>query len=278
MAKPKTKSSRSKTKRKNGSAPIDRHALYQRAVQAPLEDARLLASWFRRAAGRPLRVLREDFCGTAAISCAFVQDGRGKDGASRRAIGVDLDEDTLIWGAMHNVAELPLALQQRVKLVHGDVRTARKDKADLIAALNFSYCVFHQREDLLAWLKSCHRSLKKGGAVVLDVFGGGLAHRPFAERFDHDDFAHEWEQRAFDPATHRVDCRIHFETADGRLDDAFVYDWRMWTVPELSDALRDAGFAHVEVLWQDPATLEFAKLAHPPADPHWLAYVTGRRD
>jgi hypothetical protein len=34
----------------------------------------------------------------------------------------------------------------------------------------------------------------------------------------------------------------------------------------------------VEVLWQDPATLEFAKLAHPPADPHWLAYVTGRRD
>lgn len=278
MAKPKTPTSPSRSRKNRATAPIDRHALYQLAVQAPIEDARLLAAWFRRAAGRPLRVLREDFCGTAAISCAFVQDGRGKEGKLRRAIGVDLDEDTLIYGALHNVVALPLAMQRRVQLVHADVRDARVGKADLIAALNFSYCVFHQRSELLQWLRSCHRALRQGGAVVVDAFGGGLAHRPFRERFEHGAFAHEWEQRTFDPATHRVDCRIHFETKHGRLDDAFVYDWRMWTVPELCDALREAGFPQIEVLWQDPATMKFVPRANPPADPHWLAYVTGRRD
>ena len=275
---PKPKPTRSRTKPRHGNlAAVDRHALYELAVQAPDQDAQLLASWFRRKAGRPLAVLREDFCGTAAISCAFVRGGRGAEREQRRAIAVDHDAD-LIARAKHNVDELPDAMQPRVQLVCADVRKARAEKADLVVALNFSYCVFHERRDLLAYLKSCHRSLRSGGAVVLDVFGGGLAHRPFAERFDHGAFAHEWEQRSFDPATHRVDCRIHFDTPHGRIDSAFVYDWRMWTVPELVDLLREAGYSSTSVLWQDPKTGTFRERAKGPADPHWLAYVTGQRD
>ncbi len=256
---------------------IDRHALYEIAVQAPRRDARLLVSWFRRETGRPLRVLREDFCGTAAISCAFLRGGRGKEQDQRRAIGVDHDAAT-IEKAKHNIERLPLPMRPRARLVCADVRKASVAKADLVVALNFSYCVFHERAALLTYLKCCRRALRRGGAVVLDVFGGGLSHRPFSERFDHGAFAHEWEQRAFDPATHRVDCRIHFDTPQGRIDSAFVYDWRMWTVPELVDLMRDAGFASTSILWQDPRTGAFRNRSKGPADPHWLAYVTARRD
>jgi SAM-dependent methyltransferase len=251
----------------------DRHLLYQLAVQAPAADAALCARWFARAAGRPLRVLREDFCGTAAIACAFVAGGRG-----RSALGVDCSAATLRWGRLHNVAALPPSLRGRVRLRCADVRAVRAPKADLIVALNFSYSVFQARAELLSWLRHCRAALRPGGGVLLDAWGGGLAHRPFAERSRHRGFAHVWEQRAFDPRTHRVDCRIHFEFADGnRIDSAFVYDWRMWTVPELLDLLREAGFARTDVLWQDARTGGFRARRRPPAAPHWLAYVAGIR-
>jgi SAM-dependent methyltransferase len=251
----------------------DRHLLYQLAVQAPAADAALCARWFRRAAGRPLRLLREDFCGTAAIACAFVAGGR-----DRTALGVDRDAATLRWGMQHNIAALPPSLRARVRLRCADVRAVRAPRADLIVALNFSYSVFHERAELLAYLQHCRRALRPGGAMLLDAWGGGLAHRPFTERRRHRGFLHVWEQRAFDPRTHRVDCRIHFEFQDGsRQGSAFVYDWRMWTVPELLDLLAEAGFARTEVLWQDATTGAFRARRRASADPHWLAYVTGIR-
>jgi hypothetical protein len=113
--------------------------------------------------------------------------------------------------------------------------------------------------------------------VLLDAWGGGLAHRPFAETHRHRGFDHVWEQRSFDPVTHRVDCRIHFRCRDGsRLDDAFAYDWRMWTLPELLDLLREAGFAGPHVLWPD-GDGRLRRRARARADPHWLAYVAARR-
>ena len=54
---PKPKPTRSRTNRTAGNLEaVDRHALYELAVQAPEQDAQLLASWFRREAGRPLAV------------------------------------------------------------------------------------------------------------------------------------------------------------------------------------------------------------------------------
>ena len=43
-----------------------------------------------------------------------------------------------------------------------------------------------------------------------------------------------------------MDCAIHFEFEDGsRIDEAFTYSWRIWTLPELAELLLDAGFAKV---------------------------------
>jgi hypothetical protein len=46
---------------------------------------------------------------------------------------------------------------------------------------------------------------------------------------------------------------LHFqvETTDGeivaRYTDAFTYDWRLWSVPELREAMREAEFERTEV-------------------------------
>jgi hypothetical protein len=41
---------------------------------------------------------------------------------------------------------------------------------------------------------------------------------------------------------------MHFALpGGGELRDAFVYDWRLWSIPELRDAMAEAGFASTEV-------------------------------
>jgi SAM-dependent methyltransferase len=253
----------------------DRHLLYQLAVQAPARDAAFFARWFRATCGRPLRFLREDFCGTAAIACCFLRLHH-----ENRALGVDRDAPTLRWGRVHNASGLLTEAQQRrLRLVCGDVRAVRRPLSDLVVAANFSYSVFHARDELLGYLRHCRAALRPGGAVLLDAWGGGLVHRPFVERHRHRGFDHLWEQRSFDPISHRVDCRIHFVFRDGsRLDDAFVYDWRMWTLPELQDLLRETGFADVGVLWRaGPTGAPFRRRSKAAPDPSWLAWVFGRR-
>ncbi len=57
-----------------------------------------------------------------------------------------------------------------------------------------------------------------------------------------------WEQREADPLTGRVENAMHFRLPDGSwLRDAFVYDWRLWSAPELRDAMLEAGFGEVAV-------------------------------
>ncbi len=43
-------------------------------------------------------------------------------------------------------------------------------------------------------------------------------------------------------------CFIHFELPDGsRMDKAFRYEWRLWTIPEIREILQEAGFSKVTV-------------------------------
>src|SRR5262245_65254126 len=80
------------TKAARRATAASRHLLYELAVQAPARDVAWIRRWFRRAAGRPLRSLREDFCGTAALATEFVRKGH-----DHRAVGVDASAATLRW-------------------------------------------------------------------------------------------------------------------------------------------------------------------------------------
>ena len=73
-------------KRKRTAGTTDRYELYTEAVQDPEAEVKFAHRVYRKQNGSsPIRV-REDFCGTAAICCAWVRSG-----SDNRAIGMDLD-------------------------------------------------------------------------------------------------------------------------------------------------------------------------------------------
>src|SRR5439155_6376077 len=70
----------------------------------------------------------------------------------------------------------------RVHLVRGDVRRAAPPRVDVACALNFSWWVFHERADLLRYLRAARAGLAPGGVLVLNLFGGARAERALVER------------------------------------------------------------------------------------------------
>jgi SAM-dependent methyltransferase len=258
----------------------DRHTLYQLAVQAPETDTRFYDRWFRKYTGQPLRFLREDFCGTAVMSCHHV-----KRHPENRALGVDLHLPTLLWGRVHNVKPLlDTEQQKRLTLLQQNVLDVRAPKADAILALNFSYSVFKTRAALKAYLVNCFRSLRPGGVLFLDAWGGPDVLQKKTDKTRHPGFVYEWEQRAYDPISHDMVCAIHFAFPDGtRMRDAFVYEWRLWTLAELRELFAEAGFTGIDVLWEATDTKTgggngvFRRAQRGGMDEAWIAIVVGRK-
>lgn len=238
---------KSKRRRKTAADKADRHALYQRAVQDPQTDATTLAKLYRRFRKQAPLVLREDFCGTAVLTTEWVKSKKGRIG-----VGIDLDQPTLDWGQEHNVDAAGKRVAKNVRLFCDDVLKGRRGpKADIGCALNFSYCCFKQRAELLAYFKATRKTLQADGLFVLDVLGGTETMRADKNVVDHGDFTYRWEQEFFDPLTHAFGCHIHFSFPDGsKLERAFSYDWRLWTMPELYDILLEAGYSKVHRMWE----------------------------
>jgi SAM-dependent methyltransferase len=143
----------------------DRHALYEAAVQGVDYDLDFAEKLFRHLRGRPLRVLREDFCGTAALSCGWALRH-----PSNVAYGVDLDPSVLAWARKHRLARLNGA--DRVHLVEANVLDARVPPVDVTLAYNFSFWIFKTRRQLLAYFRAARRGLKKDGLLLLSMYGG----------------------------------------------------------------------------------------------------------
>ncbi len=120
--------------------------------------------------------------------------------------------------------------------------------------------------------------------LFLDAWGGGEVQFLLKERRRLHGFTYVWDQAEFDPITHEILCKIHFEFRDGsRIRNAFVYDWRLWTLPELRELMSEAGFADVHVLWEgtDRKTRKgngiFRRVRRGGNEKAWVAYVVGRR-
>jgi len=235
----------------------DRFSLYEVAVQGVDWDLDFMERvWRRRNPGREPRRFREDFCSTAALATAWAQ--RGPD---RLAWAVDLDPEPLAWARTHRLPYVREAAR-RVRLVRGDVRLPRRPAVDVACALNFSWWVFHERAQLLRYLRAARAGLRPGGVLVMNLFGGNSAERLLTERTRKraenapdgtmlPPFTYVWEHARFNAVDRRLLAYIHFELRDGRrLRRAFTYDWRMYTVPELGDAVREAGFGDFEV-WSE---------------------------
>lgn len=257
------------------AATADKYELYVRSVQSPDVETAFFDRTFRARFGRKPLVLREDFCGTAAVCYDWVKSSR-----DRRAVGVDLDAEPLAWGAKRFGDKLTPDQASRLRLVHGDVRTTNS-KAEIIAAQNFSYFCFDTRDSLRAYFRHARRCLTKEGMLVLDVLGGSeVIEDDREEETSFGKFKYVWDHIDFDPITHRCRYAIHFRFKDGsELKNAFRYEWRLWTLPELRELLAEAGFSSSEVFWEgtDRKTGEgngvYRKRERGDADPAWIVYL-----
>jgi hypothetical protein len=273
---------RRKQKRRKGrtqAQEADVYRLYEEAVQDPPADVALVERIYRSHFGRAPRVLREDCCGTAAMAVCWVT----RD-PENRAWGIDLDPQPLAWGREHHVAALSPEQARRIVLLRGDVLDTEHEPVDVTVAFNFSYFVFHERAQLVGYFEKSRARLRDSGMLVLDLYGGAEAQRTQTETREYDDFDYVWDQDVFDPIQHRAVNYIHFQFPDGsEIERAFTYDWRLWTIPELRDALHEAGFEKTEVYWEqtDRKTNEgngvYYRARRAKDDPAWVSYIVALR-
>lgn len=254
----------------------DKHELYQLSVQDAAIEIDFIDDAFKKFRGRKPRTLREDFCGTALLCSEWVRRG-----PERKAVGVDLDAKVIAWGTEHNLKPLGDA-RKRVRLLRQDVRDPSPGRFDAIMAFNFSYWVFTTRDEMRDYFAKVRRGLATDGAFFLDVYGGWEAVQPMVDsRSIKRRFTYEWDQELFDPITHRVVNHIHFEFKDGtRLDRAFSYDWRFWSIPELEELLAEAGFCRVVVYWDRSNRNDredYRPTERATNHPGWLAYLVALR-
>ncbi len=287
MSKKKEKDKKKKKRKQAKPLVRDRHLLYSASVQSADADLDFFQRVYKRKRGERFTTIREDFCGTALLACEFVRRN-----PQNRAIGIDLDRETLNWGRERYVPVLGKAAA-RLTLIEGDVLDSGHAKADVIAALNFSYNVFKMRDPLREYFRAVRKAMTPGGMFFLDAFGGTEAMEedeenrkiPSSTAFDGTKvpkFTYIWEQAAFNPVNHDILCHIHFKLGDGtRIRRAFTYDWRLWTLPELQELMLEAGFAASEVYvegWdddEDDTDGIFRRRKRFENQCGWVAYVVG---
>ena len=268
---------------------MDIHELYELCVQSPDHMVPLLIAIH---AGSPA-ILAEDFAGTGALCRAWCAASPG-----RRAVAVDLDPAVLARAAA----------QAGVEVVPGDVRSASdpaRHAGDIVFAGNFSIGYMHTRADLMAYMRHAADRLRPGGVLVIDTYGGESAFRLGSVERTHpvpaeahppvpagSRIVYTWEQREADPLTGMVTDVLHFrlERGEGRdreilreWPEAFVYPWRLWSVPELRDAMREAGLARTDVYATLPDAVDAEGNAYiqpvtaEDLDDSFIVLVAGRR-
>lgn len=279
--KPRTRTSKRRTSARKPDLTArraDKHVLYQLSVQDSKVEVDFLEQVFKKLNKRKPERLLEHFCGSALICSEWVKRGPG-----RHATGVDIDASVLAWGKKHNVSTAGEAAE-RVTLLRQDVRDELPEKYEAACALNFSYWIFRNREEMRRYFAHVRKYLTKDGIFVIDAYGGWEAMEPKEERRRvKGGFTYVWDQNQFDPITHEVVNYIHFEFRDGtKMKKAFEYRWRFWTLPELGELLEEAGYSEVRVYWDanletDEDEEDFRPAERARNHPGWLAYLVARR-
>jgi len=258
------------------------HELYQLSVQNVEAEIDFIDETFEQIRGRKANTLREDFCGTGNTSAEWVRRR-----VTNTAVGLDLDQPTLDYGHENHVAKLDADAQSRISLINRDVLTPGDAAgSDCVLAMNFSYWLFKTRDELRNYFTAVRESLGPDGVFFIDHYGGSEAMTETKESKKIDDgpgraFTYVWEQKHFNPITGEMECRIHFKFPDKtKIKDAFIYHWRLWSMPEIRELLSEAGFANVVVYWEgdDEDDEEEGNGVYEPslegaADPAFISYI-----
>jgi SAM-dependent methyltransferase len=271
-----------KTTRKRKLVTRDRFALYEASVQSVEHDVDIFEQMFHTLSKRKPHSLREDFCGTFALSVEWVKKHK-----ENTALALDISERELEYGRKHHLVTLDKEQQKRLRSLRRNV-LSKTPPVDLIAACNFSYLIFRTRAELLNYFRHCYRSLKADGCLLVDIFGGTEAELVAKERrFVTNDkiarFTYIWELEWMNPITREGLFHIHFKFPNKKpINKAFSYHWRIWTVPEIREIMEEAGFAKSVVFWEEgdengEGTGTFYPSNVEENDPSWIAFIVARK-
>ena len=277
MSKKKNKDKKSdKKKDSKKKSDVDKYVYYSRAVQSPEADTEFLEKTYNDIRGRKPKTLREDFCGTFLNSCTWAQMAPDKV-----AHGVDLDPEPIEYGKKNYYPKLNEDQQKRVHIHQANVLESGLPKADVVAALNFSYFIFKERKVLKDYFANVYKTLDKDGIFVMDCFGGSQCYESLEEETEHDDFSYYWDLDSYDPVTNHVQYYIHFKVKGHKKQIYFSYDWRMWAIPELKDILDEVGFK-TTVYWEGTTKDgdgdgDFKPVTQGEECEAWIAYLVSEK-
>lgn len=243
-------------------------------MQSPRHVVSLLRAIYRDTTGTTPRILHEDFCGTAAVSRRFVEDG-ARAGEHWLALATDLD-DTALYEAQRlldvTASGLSVCKHDCLSGLPAPVRSSDPTPAiapsiahaaDIIWVGNFSIGYAHDRATLMRYLLHCKQRLDAGNAgfgggfLACDTYGGkgaftlGSLERTHTAKTG-EQIRYLWQHEAADPRTGMVRNSISMRLLqDGEViaeyPRVFVYEWRLWSLAELREAMLEAGFTTIDV-------------------------------
>lgn len=227
-------------------AAFDKYEYYEKSVQNPSNEVEFFNDKYFEIKKKKPRTLREDFCGTGAISCEWVAQS-----PEHKAWAIDLDPEPVEYGKKNHVTKLKQEDQSRVKYILEDVLKVKTEKVDVCFAFNFSYFIFKQRAELLTYFKAVREALNDDGVFFIDLFGGPDSQTEMTDIIKHEGFKYYWECQKFNPMNNHCRFAIHIKRkGEQKRKDVFVYEWRMWVMSELKDIMLEAGFKSTIGYWE----------------------------
>jgi hypothetical protein len=258
--------------------PFDKYEYYSKAVQSPDDDTEFLETTYKELAKRKPHVLGEDFCAAFSLCCSWVKRNK-----THIAHAIDLDPEPLAYGKKNYLPKLSTDQQSRLHTYEANVLSKNLPKADVIAALNFSYFCLKQRSVLKSYIKTCLDRLTPKGILVMDCFGGPACSEPNEHETKYPGFSYFWDQDSFNPISHEAMFYIHFKRkGEKRRERVFTYDWRLWSIAELRDIMEEVGFSRSLVYWEGTAKSGEGNGIFTPSETgddceSWVAYVVGQK-
>ncbi|MAF91346.1 MAG: hypothetical protein CL674_08730 [Bdellovibrionaceae bacterium] len=257
---------------------FDKYYYYHRSVQSTENDVQFFDKVYKELKGKEAQSFREDFCGTHSLSCEWV-----KLGAKRTAVGIDLDQEPIDYGQKTYFSELNAEQKKRVEIINANVLDEGISSTDIVSASNFSYFIFKERELLKSYFANAYKNCKEDGIFIVDCFGGPKCQEENEEETEHDDFSYFWDQDSYDPVTNYALFHIHFKiNGYKKIKKAFTYDWRMWSIPEIREIMKEAGFSKTHVYWEQSdedgdGNGVFDRVEVGEECEAWIAYIVGER-
>jgi len=215
-----------------------KYELYQKSVQNVKKEVEFLKKTYRLLYNKIPTTFREDFCGTAMLSCEWV-----KSNVLNTAIGIDLDQETLDWGIKNNIENLSSG-SDRIKLKKQNVLDEynTNEKFDIICSLNYSHFLLQKRKELVKYFKNVSNNLDSKGLFILDFYGG--SHIFIDHKYQHNKSSnfYEFSGKQMNILNNQSKCSLNYKIKKNKFKPLFSFEFRIYSIIELKEALEESGF------------------------------------